>query len=58
LQAAIVARLTANSRDYKAAVDENPTTADFQVELHGRGEGPFADNSRRIKRRYIIPSQA
>jgi len=50
----VVDRLEANSRDFKAAVAENPSTADFIVELHEPGQGPFAENSRRIKRRYII----
>jgi len=53
---AVVARLTANSRDFRDAVTENPTTADFLVELHAPGEGPFAQNSGRIKRRYIVPT--
>jgi phenylacetate-CoA ligase len=56
LRARIVARLEANSRDFKAAVAESPTTADVRVELHELGQGPFAENSGRIKRRYIIPS--
>ena len=29
---------------------------DFLVQLHEPNQGPFAENSRRIKRRYIIPS--
>ena len=53
----VVARLEHNSRDFRAAVAENPSTADFLVELHDPGQGPFAENSRRIKRRYIIPSR-
>lgn len=56
LRTHVVARLTANSRDFKAAVAENPTTADILVELHEPGTGPFAANSGRIKRRYIVPS--
>ena len=31
-------------------------TADVLVELHEPGRGPFAENSRRIKRRYIVTS--
>jgi phenylacetate-CoA ligase len=50
----VVSRLERNSRDFRAAVAENPTTADFLVELHDLGHGPFAENNRRIKRRYII----
>ena len=56
LRRSIVSRLEANSRDFKAAVTENPTTADIVIELHEPGQGPFAENSRRIKRRYIIAS--
>ncbi len=56
LRQAVVARLELNSGDFKAAVAENPTTADFLVELHAPGQGPFSENSRRIKRRYIVPS--
>lgn len=58
LRHAIVARLEQNSRDFRAAVQESPTTAEIGIELHVPGSGPFAENSRRIKRRYIIPSQA
>jgi len=56
LRRAVVARLERNSLDFRAAVAENPTTAEFIVELHEPGQGPFAENSQRIKRRYIIPS--
>jgi len=52
----VVERLEANSRDFKAAVTENPSTAEILIEFHARGTGPFAENSRRIKRRYIVPS--
>lgn len=47
-------RLVANSRDFKTAVAEDPRTGDILVRLHRPGEGPFAENSRRIKRRYVI----
>jgi phenylacetate-coenzyme A ligase PaaK-like adenylate-forming protein len=53
----VVARLTENSRDFRAAIAENPSTADVRVELHDPGAGPFEENARRIKRRYIIPSR-
>ena len=46
--------LESNSRDFRDAVAESPSTAEILVELHRPGEGPFAENSRRIKRRYII----
>jgi phenylacetate-CoA ligase len=54
LRRSVVARLELNSRDFRAAVAESPTTADFLIELHDLGQGPFAENSGRIKRRYII----
>ncbi len=54
IRRSVITRLEANSRDFKAAVAENPTTADILVELHEPGRGPFAENSRRIKRRYIL----
>lgn len=54
IRGAVVARLERNSRDFKTALAENPTTAEIQVELHAPGAGPFAENSRRIKRRYIV----
>ncbi|MDQ1437636.1 MAG: hypothetical protein QOK43_1265 [Acidimicrobiaceae bacterium] len=49
-------RLVANSGDFKTAVAEDPRTGDVVVRLHRPGEGPFAENSRRIKRRYVIKS--
>lgn len=48
-------RLLANNRDFKAAVSEDPGVAEIQVVLHQPGQGPFVENSRRIKRRYVIP---
>ena len=52
----MVRRLESNSRDFKAAVAENPTSAEIIIEFHDPGQGPFAENSRRIKRRYIVPN--
>ncbi|MDQ6747250.1 MAG: phenylacetate--CoA ligase family protein, partial [Candidatus Dormibacteraeota bacterium] len=56
LRQAVVARLQTNSRDFRNAVAENPATSEILIELHNPGEGPFAENSLRIKRRYIVPS--
>ena len=56
LRTAVVARLEANSRDFKNAVAENPSTGEIIIELHPPGEGPFVENTRRIKRRYIVPA--
>lgn len=54
LRRQVVRRLEMNSRDFRDAVAENPTAAEVVVELHAAGQGPFAENSRRIKRRYIV----
>jgi phenylacetate-CoA ligase len=55
LRRAVVGRLELSSRDFKNAVEENPSAAEIIIELHNSGEGPFAENNRRIKRRYIVP---
>lgn len=54
LRTAIVERLLTNSRDFRAAAAENPTATEFLIEVHRPGTGPFEENSRRIKRRYIL----
>jgi phenylacetate-CoA ligase len=54
LRVLVVRRLEANSRDYRSAVLENPSAAEILVELHGPNQGPFGENGRRIKRRYIV----
>lgn len=54
LQRQVVARLAVNSRDYRAALQENPAAGDIRVELHRSGSGPFAVNEQRIKRRYVL----
>jgi phenylacetate-CoA ligase len=56
LAGAIRERLLANSRDYQAAVEENPRAAELVVRLHAVGTGPFADDASRLKRRYIVRS--
>jgi len=50
----VVDRLSANSRDFKAAVAEDPRTAEVLVRLHAAGTGPFAGSGDRLKRRYVI----
>jgi phenylacetate-CoA ligase len=52
----VLKRLIENSRDFKASLAENPSAGDLLVDLHIPGEGPFAENNRRIKRRYIVTS--
>jgi phenylacetate-CoA ligase len=56
LRKEVVRRLELNSRDFKNAVAENQTAAEILIELHDAGQGPFAENNQRIKRRYIVPS--
>jgi phenylacetate-CoA ligase len=51
-------RLLANSADYRSAVAEDPAAADIRALLHAEGAGPFTENARRIKRRYIVGAQA
>lgn len=53
LAAAVRARLLAASADFRAAVTEDPCTADIQVQLHAPGSGPFTAAAGQIKRRYI-----
>lgn len=54
---AVRERLLANSADYRSAVAEDPAAADIRALLHAQGTGPFTENARRIKRRYIIGAQ-
>lgn len=51
---AIRDRLTSNSADYRAALAEDPRAARLEVRWHQPGSGPFAENSSRIKRRYLV----
>lgn len=55
LRQAVVARLQRNSRDFRDALRENATAGDVLIRLHEPNQGPFAVNSTRIKRRYIVP---
>lgn len=56
LRARVLNRLLATNRDFRSSVEEDPSAREILIRLHGAGEGPFAINSGRIKRRYIIPS--
>ncbi len=58
LRERVVDRLLANSRDFREAVREDPTAGDILVRLHAADAGPFAANSGRIKRRYILNGTA
>jgi phenylacetate-coenzyme A ligase PaaK-like adenylate-forming protein len=46
------------NRDYREAIGEYPALLPFIVELHRRGEGPFAGSEKRIKFRYIAAESA
>ena len=53
LAAAIARQLASQNRDYQEAMSEYPALMVPIVELHARGEGPFADDTDRIKHRYV-----
>lgn len=53
LAAAIEGQLAAQNRDYQEAMTEYPALMVPIVELHARGEGPFAGDADRIKHRYV-----
>jgi phenylacetate-CoA ligase len=46
-------RVRGFNRDYREAFGEYPALMPLVVELHARGEGPFAGSDRRIKFRYV-----
>jgi phenylacetate-CoA ligase len=54
LRRRVVDRLLATNLDYRTAVREDASAGELLVRLHAVGEGPFAANSGRIKRRYIV----
>jgi phenylacetate-CoA ligase len=54
LRERVLHRLLATNRDFHSAVAEDASAGELIVRLHGPGEGPFAVNSGRIKRRYIV----
>ena len=56
LRGRVLDRLIATNLDFRTSTDEDPTARAILVRLHRPGEGPFAINSGRIKRRYIVPS--
>lgn len=59
LRRRVVEYLVAHNRDFRAAVGEDPSTSQIIVRLHAPGQGPFAGNVGRIKRRYILkPAEA
>ncbi len=56
LQKRVLERLLANSLDFRSAVSEDASAGELIIRLHGPRQGPFTANSRRIKRRYIVPT--
>lgn len=50
----VLQRLLEANRDFRAAYSEDSTVGEIQVRLHATGDGPFAVNRNRIKRRYIL----
>jgi phenylacetate-CoA ligase len=53
IAALLTERVRNLNRDYREAFGEYPALMPFLVELHRRGEGPFAGSDKRIKFRYI-----
>jgi len=54
LQHSILQKLCEASADFRQSLQEDASTADLRIVLHPMGAGPFAHNSGRIKRRYIL----
>jgi phenylacetate-CoA ligase len=55
LRERVLARLLANSLDFRSAVSEDESAGELLVRLHSPRQGPFAANAHRIKRRYLVP---
>jgi phenylacetate-CoA ligase len=54
LRAGLVDHLAGASRDYAAALREDPTAADLGLVLHDHGAGPFAGMEAKIKNVYVV----
>jgi phenylacetate-CoA ligase len=54
LAVAVRDRLLATNADFRTAVAEDPHTGQVVVRPHPVGTGPFAANTHRIKRRYVL----
>jgi hypothetical protein len=55
---AIAEWLVSHNRDWAAAAREDARALDFEVRPSGHGEGVFAVNADRIKRRYVVTTSA
>ncbi len=54
LQQMVRNKLYELSADFRQAMREDQSVGQLRIELHMGGEGPFAEMSQRIKRRYVI----
>jgi phenylacetate-CoA ligase len=54
IAARVCASLAAASADFRTALAESGQAAEPEIRLHLAGTGPFTENARRIKRRYVI----
>ncbi|RBP62410.1 phenylacetate-CoA ligase [Brevibacterium sanguinis] len=52
----VLAHLASVSRDFAQSLQEDPTTAEIQVEIHRHGTGPFAEATTKIKNVYLVRS--
>ncbi len=53
LQEILGPRLARLSLDYKKAREEYPQAVEPVIKIYGPGQGPFEENQRRIKKRYV-----
>lgn len=56
LRERVLNRLLASNLDFRQAVREDASAKELLLRLHSTGAGPFAENSGKLKRRYILPS--
>ena len=56
LRERVLNRLLATNLDFRSSVEEDASAREIIVRLHAPGQGPFAMNNGRIKRRYIVSS--
>ncbi|MBO0790089.1 MAG: hypothetical protein J2P36_03960 [Ktedonobacteraceae bacterium] len=54
LQKLVREKLCEVNADFRQSTQEDQSATDLHIRLHRTGEGPFAQNNGRIKRRYIL----
>jgi len=54
LQQMVRNKLCELSADFRQAMREDRSASELRIELHMAGQGPFAEMSQRIKRRYVM----